>query len=73
MPRLGSGIARCGRGSKKIVGQVVKGIRDGLHEVALKISRSRPSQDLLLREMAVLKSCRNSNIVQVPVYFPVFS
>jgi hypothetical protein len=47
------------------MGQVVKGIRDGLHEVALKISKSNPSQNLLLKEMALLKSCRNSNVVQV--------
>eukprot|EP00884_Botryococcus_braunii_P015122 jgi/Botrbrau1/23610/Bobra.55_2s0006.3 len=50
-----------GRGS---FGQVVKGLRDGVHEVALKISRPGLSRELIMREMSLLKSCQNSNIVQ---------
>eukprot|EP00884_Botryococcus_braunii_P015128 jgi/Botrbrau1/23616/Bobra.55_2s0011.1 len=45
-------------------GQVVKGVRDGVHEVALKISRPGLSRELIIREMSLLKSCKNSNIVQ---------
>eukprot|EP00884_Botryococcus_braunii_P015138 jgi/Botrbrau1/23625/Bobra.55_2s0016.1 len=45
-------------------GQVVKGVRDGVHEVALKISRPGLSRELIMREMSLLKSCKNSNIVQ---------
>eukprot|EP00884_Botryococcus_braunii_P015139 jgi/Botrbrau1/23626/Bobra.55_2s0017.2 len=50
-----------GRGS---FGQVVKGVRDGVHEVALKISRPGFPRELIMREMSLLKSCKNSNIVQ---------
>eukprot|EP00884_Botryococcus_braunii_P001752 jgi/Botrbrau1/11578/Bobra.247_1s0001.3 len=45
-------------------GQVVKGMLDGVHEVALKISRHGFSKKLIMREMSLLKSCQNSNIVQ---------
>eukprot|EP00884_Botryococcus_braunii_P007070 jgi/Botrbrau1/16364/Bobra.0372s0003.1 len=45
-------------------GKVLKGIRDGVHDVALKISKSNVSREAFLREVALLKSCRNSNIVQ---------
>lgn len=50
-------------------GQVLKGTQDGVHEVALKmISTANVSLDKLMREVALLKSCRNSNIVQVLLF-----
>eukprot|EP00884_Botryococcus_braunii_P019705 jgi/Botrbrau1/6418/Bobra.49_1s0034.1 len=45
-------------------GQVVMGILDGVHEVALKISKSLASKDAVMNEMSLLKSCQSSNIVQ---------
>eukprot|EP00884_Botryococcus_braunii_P004379 jgi/Botrbrau1/13942/Bobra.0193s0008.2 len=45
-------------------GQVVMGILDGVHEVALKISKSLACKDAIMNEMSLLKSCQSSNIVQ---------
>eukprot|EP00884_Botryococcus_braunii_P017382 jgi/Botrbrau1/4327/Bobra.0232s0018.1 len=47
-------------------GQVIKGVRDGVHDVALKISTCKldTNSEAFTREVALLKSCRNSNIVQ---------
>jgi hypothetical protein len=47
--------------------QVIKGVRDGVHDVALKISTCKfdTNSEAFAREVALLKSCRNSNIVQV--------
>eukprot|EP00884_Botryococcus_braunii_P017386 jgi/Botrbrau1/4330/Bobra.0232s0020.2 len=45
---------------------VIKGVRDGLHDVALKISFCKldTTSEAFAKEVALLKSCRNSNIVQ---------
>ncbi len=49
----------------KSLEQVVKGIRDDVHDVALKILSSAISKDVVMKEVTLLKSCQNSNIVQV--------
>jgi hypothetical protein len=49
----------------KEAGQVIRGIYDGMHDVALKISESDVSTETILREISILKNCRHSNIVQV--------
>lgn len=48
--------------------QVVRGVRDGVHDVALKIPGSNISKESIFREVALLKSCRHSNIVQVGAF-----
>jgi hypothetical protein len=54
------------------IAQVVKGIMDSVHEVALKVSRKNLSGSQW-NEVALLKSCRNSNIVQVRLAVVVLS
>lgn len=49
-------------------GQVIKGSCDGMHDVALKISNTDLSTKELLKEISILRNCRNSNIVQVQMY-----
>jgi hypothetical protein len=48
---------------------VYKGLRDGVHEVAIKVfehvSPQSASREMLLKEIHLLRSCRNSHIVQV--------
>jgi len=46
--------------------QVYKGIKDGIHEVAIKIFKAVTTErdlELLQTEIAVLRSCNNGNIV----------
>lgn len=46
--------------------QVYKGIKDGIHDVAIKIFKSVTTErdlELLQTEIAVLRSCNNRNIV----------
>eukprot|EP00884_Botryococcus_braunii_P023403 jgi/Botrbrau1/9747/Bobra.0388s0034.1 len=45
-------------------GQVIKAIRDGVHDVAVKVSNSNFSREALIKEVEVLRNCRNSNVVQ---------
>eukprot|EP00884_Botryococcus_braunii_P023396 jgi/Botrbrau1/9740/Bobra.0388s0029.1 len=45
-------------------GKVIKGIWDGVHDVAIKIPICKSSKEALIKEVALLKGCRNSNIVQ---------
>lgn len=45
--------------------QVVKGVYDGVHEVALKVSETEIARETIMKEISILKNCRHSNIVQV--------
>lgn len=47
--------------------QVYKGVLQDVHEIAVKVFegyRGQREQDLLLKEISILRSCRNNNIVQ---------
>jgi hypothetical protein len=50
-------------------------VRDGVHDVALKISTCKldTNSEAFTREVALLKSCRNSNIVQVNSLIPLLA
>ena len=44
-----------------------KGVLNEVHEVAVKVFQGyvgQAKQDLLLKEISILRSCRNKNIVQ---------
>lgn len=45
--------------------QVFKGVCDGVHDVAIKVSEAEGSTEALMTEFSILRHCRHSNIVQV--------